>query len=243
MKTIGLIGYGSFGELVAQTVATKAKVKVFSRTMSKVPEQLRASLDEVASCDYLVVSIPLGSYRTVLADVADRIAPNTVVVDVCSVKVTPVQIIQELLPNNKLVATHPLFGPQTTQDGLANHVMVLCDDVSDAAELEVIAKLSASLGLDVQRMSAAEHDRQMAHVHALTFFIARGLFDTDFGSITLKTPSFKRIESLVELEHNHSADLFDTIEAGNPLAKKVRVGFMQRLQRLSDEIDQQSKIY
>lgn len=243
MKTVGLIGFGSFGELVARVLADKAMVRVFSRTISKVPEQLRASLEEVAACDYLIISVPLGSYRTVLAEVAKYIAPDTVVVDVCSVKVIPARIIKELLPDNKLVATHPLFGPQTVQDGLGGHVMVLCDDVSDGAELEKVDELSQSLGLTVQRMTAAEHDRQMAHVHALTFFIARGLFGTDFDSITLKTPSFKRIESLVELEHNHTTELFDTIEAGNPMAGEVRQRFMQSLRQLSDDIDKQSELY
>jgi prephenate dehydrogenase len=243
LKTVGLIGFGSFGELVARLLDGKVTLKVTSRTMSKVPERLRATLPEVAACDYVVISLPLSSYREVLSQLAQHIGANTVVVDVCSVKVVPSRIIRELLPGNRLVVTHPLFGPQTAKEGLDTHVMVLCDDVSDGPELAAVEKLSRSLGLAVEHMSAEEHDRQMAYVHALTFFIARGLFGTDFDSITLKTPSFKRIESLVELERHHTADLFDTIEAGNPLASEVRRRFLQDLQQLSDVIDAQSELY
>ena len=241
MTTVGLIGYGSFGELVAQILDGRATVKVTSRTLSKVPERLRASMAEVAACDDVVISVPLGSYRTVLTELAQHITPDTVVVDVCSVKQIPCRLITELLPNNKLVATHPLFGPQTTTDGLEGLVMVVCDEESDAEEARNLSEFAESLGLEVVHMSAEEHDREMAKIHALTFFIARGLFGMDIEDFRLKTPSYKRLESLIELERNHSEELFETIQLGNPFAESVRRGFVRDIDKLACEIEKASK--
>lgn len=243
MTSIGIVGFGSFGELVARTLQGTVDVKVSSRTMSKVPEQLQATLEEVCRCDYLVLSIPLASYRTVLAEITKHIDPQTIVVDVCSVKVKPVEIIRELLPDNRLVATHPLFGPQTTENGLAGHVMVLCDDVSDKEATQAVADWSQSVGLEVKHMTTAEHDQQMAKVHALTFFIARALFGTDFSDVTLKTPSFERLLNLIELEHNHSRELFETIQLGNPFAEETRQQFIRHAQALAQDIVASDTVY
>lgn len=238
MKSLGIIGYGSFGALVSEVLSSQMHVKVVSRSMDKVPEQLRSTMAEVATCDYLMLSVPLGSYRNVLADVARHIGPDTVLVDICSVKLVPCRIIRELLPDTKLVATHPLFGPQTVQDGFQGHDMVICDDQSDAEEAEKFAVFCTELDMKVVRMTADEHDRQMAKVHALTFFIARGLFGMDKDEVVLKTPSYKRLESLIELEHHHSEELFETIQLGNPHAEAVRRGFVHDIEELSRSIQE-----
>ena len=42
---------------------------------------------------------------------------NAVIVDVCSVKEYPVQWMRELLPANvSILATHPMFGPDSAAD-------------------------------------------------------------------------------------------------------------------------------
>jgi prephenate dehydrogenase len=237
LTTVGLIGYGSFGELVTQLLNGKVTLKVASRTISKIPEQLQASMNEVAACDYLIISVPLKAYRAVLNEVAQYIRPNTVVVDVCSVKVVPSRIIKELLPGNRFVATHPLFGPQTAKDGLTNHVMVLCDDVSDAEQLAIVEKLSQSIGLHVERMTTDEHDRQMAHVQALTFFISEVLNEAGTEDIQLKTPSYKRLTDLAQLVSVESHDLLELLQHGNPYAATVRERFVSSATKLDSEIN------
>lgn len=242
MTTVGLIGYGGFGELIAQTLEGKAEVKVFSRTIAKVPKHLRAELADVCACDYLVLSIPLGSYRAVLADVAQHITPNTVVIDVCSVKVKPSEIIKELLPNSPLVATHPLFGPQTIQNGMDNLTFVICDDVSAEQPADVVDDFATTLGLKVVRMTAQEHDKQMAQVHALTFFVARTLLNMDVAAVSLKTPSFEKLLSLIDLERTHSQELFDTIQIGNPFASDVRHAFLREATRIANHLDEEDTV-
>ncbi len=242
MTTVGVIGFGGFGKLVADSLRDTFSVKVYNRTMAKVPKHFQATLEEVCTCDYIVLSVPLGSYRKVLQDMAPLLSPDAVIVDVCSVKVKPTALITELLPRNPIVATHPLFGPQTVQDGFSGHTLAVCDDVSDAHHAQVVSEFAKGCGLTVVHLSSTEHDKQMAKVHALTFFIARALFNTDFTGVTLKTPSFERLMSLIELEHRHSEELFDTIESGNPFAREVRQQFLHDAAALAQELDVKGKI-
>lgn len=243
MKSVGVIGFGNFGGLLVDVLGDKFELKVYSRTISKVPVQYRATLEQASKCDYLILSIPLSNYREVLSQVSKYIETDTVVVDICSVKTIPSKIVRELLPNNELVSTHPLFGPQTVKNGLEDLVVVFCDDYSDKVQAEKLKTFCRGLGLDVREMTAEEHDKQMAKVHALTFFVARGLMDFDVDSVSLKTPSFGNIESLINLERKHTYDLFETIQLGNPYSAKVRTQVIEEFKKLDDKLSSTDKVY
>lgn len=242
MASIGIIGYGDFGKLVADVMGGTHTIKAYSRNNAKVPDNIRAAFEEVCACDYVVPTIPLRAYDTVLAEVAKHIGPQTVLVDVCSVKVNPAERVKKHLPDTPLVATHPLFGPQTIQNGIAGHVFVLCDDVSDATQSDKLADFALSLGLDVVRMTAQEHDEQMAQVHALTFFVARTLLNMGVSDVALHTPSFGKLLGLIELERSHTQDLFETIQLGNPFASKIRQAFLDEATKIATQLDAEDRL-
>ena len=81
-------------------------------------------------------------------------------------------------------------------------------------------------------MTAEEHDRQMAKVHALTFFIAEVLDGLDLANVSLATPSYRRLLSLAELHSQESQALLDTIQLGNPFAAHAREQFVSRADEL-----------
>lgn len=236
MKRVGIIGFGHFGKLAAEVLSEHCEVIVFSRHQENVPENLRASLADVCKADYIIPCVPLGSYEAVLTEVAQHIAPTAVLVDICSVKVKPMQIISKLLPNNKAVATHPLFGPETfhTKQDLT---VVLCEDASGKEQLEYVDEFCHAAGLSVVRMSTQEHDQQMAKVHALTFFIAKVLNSMELDDVTLLTPSFERLLGLAGLDAQESDDLLQTIQLGNPFASEVRNKFVSKTRQLAEDLD------
>ena len=80
-------------------------------------------------------------------------------------------------------------------------------------------------------MTPDAHDKEMMFVHALTFFIARGLRGFKLDQLTLETPSFRHIKQLAHLDKVHSQELFETIELGNPYAAKARGELMVMLER------------
>ena len=228
--TIGIIGQGSFGSFMAEKLGEKLETHVYAR--GDDDETLR----QVASCDYLMLAVPLGAYPEVLEMLAPVLSPTTTLIDVCSVKLTAVAAIRQVLPYQKLVATHPLFGPESAADGVAGHTLVLCPEVSDSHQYQRVSALGQMLGMRVIRMSADDHDREMATVQGLTFFIARAIDQFGVGSQILSTPSFQKLRALADLDSHHSEELFMSIQKGNEYGAEARRRFVEIMDELDSSI-------
>lgn len=232
--TIGIIGFGSFGKFLAEKLSSHGVVKVYDRR--ERPTTWRASFEEVATCEYIVLSVPLEAYDETLERLAAVIPKSSILVDVCSVKERPVELIRRYLPGQPLVATHPLFGPESASVSLGGQTFVMCPEVSDPRPYAKIQQFAETLELRVVEMSIAEHDREMAVAQGLTFFIARTLDGMKLHEQQLSTPSFERLLYLAELEKHHSAELFRTIQQGNAHTKAVREAFLGAARALDDEL-------
>jgi prephenate dehydrogenase len=191
---------------------------------------------EVAQADFLIPAVPLESYEKVCKMIKPYLAKNTVIVDVCSVKVKPIQLLRSHFPNQPLVATHPMFGPESASASLDDHAMVLCPEVSTDEPYQKIKRFSENVGLKVVELSCEEHDKGIAVVQGLTFFVARTLKTMGIHDQVLHTPSFQRLLNLVELERHHSQQLFETIQLGNEYTTGVREYFLRAAQAIDDEL-------
>lgn len=246
--TLGVFGYGSFGALAVRELAPYFDVLVQSTkdpSELNLPEHARVeSFKAVAECDVVIPAIPLAGYRDWLRNVGPYLHPGTLVVDVCSVKVKPVEMLEAGLPKHvQILATHPIFGPQSAANGLSGQPIVVhpvringTDSYHDIKNF-----LADDLGLNVIEMDPETHDKKMAIIHALTFFIGRGLLSMDIEASDLDTGTFKNvlglseIRNLAELETHHTKELFETIESGNPYAAAIRKQFIAKLKALDSE--------
>lgn len=235
MKTIGIIGFGSFGKFLAEKLSSHAKVIVYSQ--SGRTSSWMASLQEVAKTDYLILSIPLDAYDETLTALQSHLSGSTILVDVCSVKVKPIEKIRAIFPDQPLVATHPLFGPESAAVSLAGHTLVMCPELSTPEPYSDIKEFAKSLDLNVVEMSAEEHDRELAVVHGLTFFIARSLEEMNIHDQKLHTPTFQRLLNIVEVDRHHSPELFRTIQNGNDYTADMRQRFIDMAQKIDRELE------
>ena len=66
----------------------------------------------------VVVAVPVAAMPAVFDAIAPHVRPGALVADVGSVKMLPTRWMLERLPGHvDLVATHPLFGPQSARAG------------------------------------------------------------------------------------------------------------------------------
>jgi len=86
-----------------------------------------------------------------------------------------------------------------------------------------------SRGIQVQTMSAEEHDQEMAKVHVLPFFIGRTLLNMGLNGSSLGTEYYGKLLALIDVERHHSPELFDTIQRHNPFAVSTRSGLIANL--------------
>lgn len=232
MKSLGIIGYGHFGQFLADKLQQSFDLKVYSA--SNKPNPWSATLEAVAACDYVILSIPLAKHIEVCKQLRPLLGKETVIVDVCSVKESSGKAIRSVLGQRRILSTHPLFGPESASDSLQDHVIVVCPDMSDPSVLEQAVPFFTSLGLQVVSMVSRDHDKEMALVYGLTFYIARILKDFNLDDTRLQTPSFKKLIDLAHLEQQHTKELFITIQKGNPYTEAVRAHFIDRAQELQD---------
>ena len=227
-QTVGIIGFGQFGRLVASVVGGKAVLKVYD-TVAQSGVSL-TSLEEAVRADIVVLAIPLESYREVLSRIAPHIQPQTLLIDACSVKTVPEDLIAEYLPDHQqLLLTHPFFGPRSAEAGITGHTLVVTK-AKGAKATRALRYCKESLGLSVVQMSGDAHDKLMAQLHAATFFVGRGLRLCDFPASSLTIPSFEPIQKLIELDQSESDALYHTIQIGNPYAKEIRQKIIASLQ-------------
>jgi prephenate dehydrogenase len=240
MKSLGLVGLGQFGRLAARVLKDHFAVVVtdVAPGAEAVARELGvafAPLAQAAASEIVVVAVPVVAMRGVFQAIAPHVQPSALVLDVGSVKMLPVQLMTELLPAHvDLVATHPLFGPQSAKAGLAGLRFVVCPVRGERHER--VAAFGRSLGLTVTVTTPEEHDREMAYVQALTHLIGRSLVNIGIPDEQLKTQSYQHLLELCALIGADTFELFTAIQTQNPFAEEVVNAFVAEAQSLLGQV-------
>ncbi len=236
----GIIGFGRFGKLWANSLLPYGKVLVYDKTafLHDVNSKIKLStLAEVTKVDMLFLLVPISEFENCCDEIKDLITPHTIIVDCCSVKVYSVNIMKKIFSENQpLIATHPLFGPDSVKKtgGLTGHKIVLCPIQSDE---DYIKDLFARMGLKIIISTPDEHDKQMATSQCLVHFIGRGLVALNLHQQELSTPDFQALININHMVVHDRLQLFLDMQRYNPYSKEVRDKLIKQLLKLDSEID------
>lgn len=240
---IGLVGLGRFGALAARYLSKDFRVLVFSR--SQPPDAIKgvgaepASLPKVCAQPYLILCVPISAMPATLQEVAPLIGPGTVVVDVCSVKIKPLNWMQAILPHHAhILGTHPMFGPDSAADSLVGRKLVLCPLRLPAGRRRRIRDYLVAKKMEVIEVSPETHDRQIAVSLSLTHFIGRSLAAFGAGALAIDTEGYRRLIYTLGVVEHDSWQLFVDMHRFNPFARQTREDFMNAMQRIHDDLGQ-----
>lgn len=245
VRTVGLIGFGAFGRLIARHLAPHARVFAHDPVVAADafgPDAEAVDLATAAACPVVILAVPVPTLRAVARAIVPHLRPGALVADVGSVKVVPAAILREELPAHaEILATHPLFGPQSARDGLVGLTVAVCP-VRGRRSLRAAAFLRRVLGLAVVVTTPEAHDREMAAVQGLTHLIAKVLVRMEplpgrAGGRRMTTRSFERIMEAVDMVRHDAPEVFSAIERQNPFAPQVRRRFFALAAELEAELD------
>ncbi|KAG7361102.1 prephenate dehydrogenase [Nitzschia inconspicua] len=135
--TIGIIGFGRFGQFIARTFAKHGRVVVTSRSdYTEVADAMGAKyvpLDDMTSflqedLDVVILATSIVSFESTVQKLVPSLKKyvesgnkGPLVVDVLSVKEHARQIMLEKLPEEcDILCTHPMFGPDSGKNGWHN---------------------------------------------------------------------------------------------------------------------------
>ena len=241
MRTLGIIGFGGFGQFMVKYLQPYISITVHDLTdLSHVASENKVewgTLKETASKDIVILAVPVQFLEPLLIDIKEYLKPDALIVDVSSVKVKPIDLmLKHLPPGVDILGTHPLFGPQSGKHGVKGLNMVVCP-VRSKRTRSIIHFLSQVLQLNVLERTPDTHDKQMAYVQALTHFIGRSINEMDIPDVEQKTPAYQYLLDIKRNLGGDSMELFLTIELENPYAKRVREEFMDALKSLNDRLE------
>lgn len=223
--TIGIVGYGSFGKLthtLLQRFAPEISVRVFS---SRFPADgsLFFSLEDTAVSDALILCVPIRSMEETLLRVLPHVRPDTVLVDVATVKMYTTELFKRLAPTQPYFATHPMFGPESyskKNGDIAGFRIVSTGHQLDAAMYDALVSRLRAVGFDVVEATAEQHDKHLAETLFLTHFVGQIINRAGFNRTVIDTVSFGYLMDAMESVHQDT-ELFKDVFAYNPFCEEV----------------------
>jgi prephenate dehydrogenase len=246
IMTIGIIGFSRFGQLLAKILKPYAEVIVCNRSdKSLEAKELGvewSSLEQVSQCDWVIVSVAISATEEMIKQIAPLLKKGNLVTDVCSVKVLPSQWLEKYISqDNEIMATHPMFGPDSAKNGTKDLQWVLCPLRISESTLDKVKDVLNKLEVKIIETTPEEHDREAAVSLSLVHFIGRGLEESGFKEQEIKTLGFERLLRVMETVTNDSFQLFLDMQKYNPYAKEARERFIESLQKVDDKINQNEK--
>ncbi|MBV9945552.1 MAG: prephenate dehydrogenase/arogenate dehydrogenase family protein [Myxococcales bacterium] len=242
--TVAILGYGRFGRALGQLLAEGGVRHRAYDPRADVPDEHRASslADLVQGATFVVVAVPVAVMRPALRDLAPHLGPEQVVLDVGSVKVLPATALAETLGDRiPWCGTHPLFGPVSLARAERPLRVVVCPSPAHPRAAGRVRHLYESIGCEVIEQTPESHDRVMAHTHALTFFVAKGMIDAGAGmEVPFAPPSFQAIARTIETVRSDAGHLFTAIARDNPFAAEARKELVQALAAIDRALDEEA---
>lgn len=220
MKNIYIIGVGLIGGSLAIDIKKKYPEVVIhgiSRKETTLDEALslnlidkKATLDDVANADLVIISIPVDATVKILPTVLDKIPDTGLVVDAGSTKEAICKVVENHPKRRNFLAMHPIAGTEYSGPSAAipnlfqGKTNIVCEVEKTTFKLQEKAlDLFKSIGMRIRYMNPEAHDKHIAYVSHLSHI-----------------SSFMLGKTVIEKEKNER-DIFDM--AGSGFASTVRL--------------------
>lgn len=220
MKNIYIIGVGLIGGSLAIDIKKnhpEVVIHGISRKESTLDEALalhlidkKATLDDIAHADLVIISIPVDATVKLLPTILDNISDKALVIDAGSTKVAICKAVENHPKRRNFLAMHPIAGtehsgPSAAISGLfVGKTNIICEVEKTTFKLQEKAlALFKNVGMRIRYMNPEAHDKHIAYVSHLSHI-----------------SSFMLGKTVIDKERNER-DIFDM--AGSGFASTVRL--------------------
>jgi prephenate dehydrogenase len=220
MNKVSIIGYGRFGAMLHALLSKGFEVDVYDKKQINSSDVNEVSLKDALKNETIFIAVPIRDFESLIHEIKNDIQGNKTVIDVCSVKVFPKNVMtQNLSAEIDIIATHPLFGPDSLKD--SGSVMTM-ESVRDSyGRFEFWKNYFDSQNITIEEISAEEHDMMAARSQGLTHFVGRVIDDFGTDQTRIDTEGYKALHKLVNQTCNDSWELFEDIQSYNPYTQKM----------------------
>lgn len=230
-KTIAIVGgEGAMGSFFARFFAAQGHtVFLADLATTLTPEEAAERADVV------LLSVPIDITETIIRRVGPHVRPESVMIDVTSLKEWPVRIMLEST-GAEVVGAHPMFSPAV--GAIHRQVVALCPGRGEYWLGWLRDELHAQ-GAEVVECSPEEHDRAMAVIqvlrHAATMAFGRALRDLGVDleeSLRFSSPIYRLELMMTGRLFSQAPELYADLSLGN----EHRAGVADALEQAVTEI-------
>ena len=226
MNTIYIIGVGLIGGSFAldfKVQNPECKIYGIDANNDHLEEALslgvidgKATLNDVANADLVIVAIPVDATLEVLPRVLDHVNDEALVFDVGSTKEDICLKVNHHHNRRNFLAVHPIAGtefsgPSAAKKGLyQNKTNIICEVEKTAFKLQEKAlKLFSDLGMRIRYMNPKAHDKHIAYVshlsHISSFMLGKTVIEKEKNERDIFDMAGSGFESTVRLAKSSPA--------------------------------------
>ena len=236
MNRVSIIGFGRFGAMLHSLLSKGFEVDVFDKNSIDNSDVNEVSLEDALQNETIFIAVPIRDFENLVKEISKKISSGKTVIDVCSVKVFPKKVMLDNLSNETdIIATHPLFGPDSLKD--SGSVMTMESVRNTLGRYDFWKNYFESQNISIEEISAEEHDMMAARSQGLTHFVGRVIDDFGTNQTRIDTEGYKALHKLVNQTCNDTWELFEDIQNFNPFTEKMISELNESFEKISEIID------
>jgi prephenate dehydrogenase len=237
---VGILGYGRFGQVMGDILKQDFDVLVSNRSdKSAIAKENGVKFvpvpELIERCDAIFLCVPISEMENTLK--SNKFKEGSIVIDTCSVKEYPVELMIRHLPiGTEIIATHPMFGPDSVKGGLKGLNFVIHNIRCNKEKYASWFNYFKSKGLNVVDVSPKEHDRLAANSQGITHFIGRILERMGAEPTPIDTTGFMKLMEVKKQTCNDTMQLFRDLQMRNKFTRQMRARFYYAVEALSSDL-------
>lgn len=203
-------------------------------------------LSHVAESQVIILSVAINAFEEAVKKLAPLTHENQMIFDITSVKMMPVEIMNNTIIRGTTLGTHPVFGPGARGVSGQNFVLTPTND----RQMSLAEKAGAFLekrSAHVRTMSPEEHDRLMAVILGLAHFISIISASTlvDYGELeklsSVQGVTYRALLTLIESVLSEDPELYASLQMNLPHLKNAQDLLIENAKRWSGMVSQKDR--
>ncbi len=201
--------------------------------------EMATNVAAVKRANVILLSVPIDNFEAVIKQICPHIRPEQVIIDITSIKESPVEIMHKHIKKGLTLGVHPMFGPGARDITHQNFVLTPTNK-NERALAQKVREYLETRGARVTLMTPHQHDEMMSVILGLSHFIAIVSADTLLSLNKLKLmrsisgSTYKVWLTLVESVISEDPEFCASLQMGLPSGAKVNQLFQSRLEAWAD---------
>ena len=254
MKIAIIGGSGKMGRWFASFLLKDGKeVIITGRNEKKLLEAKRrlgvevaSNVEAVKSADAVLLSVPIDNFAEVVEQICPYTHPGQAIIDITSIKVSPVETMHKHIKTGVALGAHPMFGPGARDIVNQNFVLTPTNEEETALAQKIGTYLEAR-GARVTMMTPNEHDEMMTVILGLSHFIALVSADTLLSINKLKQmreisgSTYKVLLTLIENVISEDPEFYASLQMSLPNMTEIEKLFQRNSKTWADLVENKDK--